>query len=41
MPSGYRLTQKESEKRIRNIHGDKIDLSKFIFTTQKTKSKTF
>lgn len=38
MPSGYRLTQKESEKRIRNIHGDKIDLSKFKFTTQKTKS---
>lgn len=38
MPSGYRLTQKEVEKRIRDLHGDEIDLSKFIFVTQRTKS---
>ena len=38
MPSGYRLTQEEVEKRIRDNHGNDIDLSKFIFITQRTKS---
>lgn len=34
----YRITQEEAEKRIINVHGDKYDLSKFIYTKAKDKS---
>lgn len=38
MPSGYKLTQQEVERRIRELHGDDISLAKFTYVTQRTKS---
>jgi hypothetical protein len=38
MPSGFRLSQLEAEERIRKVHGEKYDLSKFIFKNQLTKA---
>jgi hypothetical protein len=35
---GVKLTTEEVIRRVKNTHGDTYDLSKFVYTTQRTKS---